>query len=251
MQYLRTKIFVGFCLVLTVLYALPIPVLALTGRPRKALRYVARSFCGTVLWACSAILGLSFRVEGTPPCDRAGRGPVIFAAQHQSAWETVALFALLDDAVIILKQSLLKILFVGWYFRHLGMIDVDREAGRAALTKMLRDSTQAVERGHSILIFPEGTRRPFRERPALKSGIYLLYRHLGLPVVPVALNSGAFWPRRADVIRSGVITLSFLPALEQGMERVPFLAALHGTMNAESDRLAKCPEAVKAADAAG
>jgi 1-acyl-sn-glycerol-3-phosphate acyltransferase len=120
-------------------------------------------------------------------------GPVIIACKHQSSWETLAFTRLFDDIAIVLKRELLFIPVVGWAMARAGNIAVARGDGAAALRGLVRQGTAAVAEGRSIVIFPEGTRvAPGEQRP-YHVGTAALYRQLGVPVVPMALNSGLFW----------------------------------------------------------
>ena len=96
-----------------------------------------------------------------------------------------------------MKRELFWIPFHGWFSHKFGMIPVDRDKGPAALRRMLREAKKRVADGREIIIFPEGTRRAPGAPPDYKTGVVLLYDALGVPCVPVALNSGLFWPRRS------------------------------------------------------
>ena len=159
------------------------------------------------------------------------RGPLpppgcIVAAKHQSAWETLALAALLPDPVYVVKRELLSIPGVGWYFRRAGQIAVDRQGGASALRHMVQGARAALETGAQIVVFPEGTRVAPGERRPYHPGIAALYRETGAAVVPVALNSGRHWSRRGFWMRPGTIRLEFLEPIPPGMNRRAFMACL-------------------------
>lgn len=164
-------------------------------------------------------------------------GPALVAAKHQSAWETLSLLPMLPKGVVILKRELLMIPLYGWYARYFGMIPVDRSAGPSALKQLAVDAAAALRRGAQIVIFPEGTRRPVGAAPDYKPGAIFLYEKLGVPMVPVALNSGLFWPRGRFVKYPGTITVSFLPAIPPGVPRVEAKARLQDAIEAETARL--------------
>ncbi len=154
---------------------------------------VAKLWGRTNLWLLRHVCGLDVEwrgLEKIPP------GGIIVAAKHQSAWETFALLTLLGDPVFILKRELMWIPVFGWCLRKAGMIPVDRGAGRAALAAMTARARAALAAGRQIIIFPEGTRRPAGAAPKYKFGVAFLYADCGAPCVPIALNSGLFWPRR-------------------------------------------------------
>lgn len=164
-------------------------------------------------------------------------GPALIAAKHQAAWETLALVPMLPRGVVILKKELLSIPLYGWYARYYGMIPVDRGAGPAALKQLAIDAKAAVAKGFQIVIFPEGTRRPVGAPPDYKPGAVFLYDQLRVPMVPVALNSGVFWPYKQIVRYPGTITVSFLPAIPPGLPRAEIKARMQHAIERETERL--------------
>jgi 1-acyl-sn-glycerol-3-phosphate acyltransferase len=151
---------------------------------------------------------------------------VIYAAKHQSAWETVVLALLLHTPVFVLKRELLRLPLLGWYFSKAGCIAVDRSAGMRALRKLRDDAVAAAAGGRSILIFPQGTRVAPGVEHRYEIGVFALYEATGLPVVPVALNSGHVWGRNSWVKRPGRIDVEFLAPIEPGLSRRDFMERL-------------------------
>ena len=192
------------------------------------------------LWVRGALLllrvtvGLGHRVHGA---EHRGAGPAIYAAKHQSAWDTLVFPLLLDKPAYVLKQELIRVPLFGAYLKQCGMIPVDRQGGGSALKQMLRAARAAVVQGRSILIYPEGTRTPPGERRPYQPGVAALYGDLGIPVVPVVLNSGLFWGRRAFHKRPGTITIEFLPPIAPGLPRREFMQELQNRMEGASERL--------------
>lgn len=163
--------------------------------------------------------------------------PYILASKHQSAWETFALPTVVDRPAIVLRRNLYRIPVLGWYLRAAGMIAIDRAGRAAALRQMLVEAKAAVADARPILIFPEGTRiAPGAHRP-LHVGIAALYDALKIPVVPVAVNSGLYWPRGSLAKRPGRIVLEILPPLPAGLPRAALTKRLHAAINEASDRL--------------
>jgi len=189
--------------------------------PRRFLVAASRLWAQGVLAWLRLAVGLGHRVRGAVPSGR-----VIVACRHQSAWETLALPTIIDDPAVVLKRELLLIPVFGWYLAAIGMIAVDRSGGAGALRRMVRDARRAGGQGRPILVFPEGTRVAPGVRREYHPGIYALYRELSLPVVPVAVDSGHFWPRRSFAKHPGTITLEFLAPIPPGLARDDFMAEL-------------------------
>jgi 1-acyl-sn-glycerol-3-phosphate acyltransferase len=186
------------------------------------------------LWLLKVIIGTRLEVRGA---EKLPEGACLVAAKHQSAWETFGLIPLFRDPALLMKRELFWIPFHGWFSYKFGMIPVDRDKGPAALRRMLREAKQRVADGREIVIFPEGTRRAPGAPPDYKTGVVLLYEALGVPCVPVALNSGLFWPRRSVERRPGTIVVEFLDPIPPGLPRTEFLERLIGAVETASDRL--------------
>ena len=168
------------------------------------------------------IVGIRHEIRG----DVRKTQQVIYAAKHQSAWETLVLYWELDAPVIVLKRELLYLPILGWFFLRSGCIAIDRKAGMAAL-KMLRQQAEAsVVGGRSLLIFPQGTRVASGQSVPYQVGVFALYQATSLDVVPVALNSGRFWARNGFIKNPGVITVHFLPSIARGLPRGSFMTKL-------------------------
>jgi 1-acyl-sn-glycerol-3-phosphate acyltransferase len=178
-------------------------------------------------WCNRVLLGIRSRVEGNVPS-----GSLLFAGKHQSMYETVELLLILDLPAVILKQELASIPGWGWAAKRYGNIPVDREGGATALRRMMKAAKEAISAGRAILIFPEGTRVVPGERPPLQAGFAGLYRAIGLPVVPIALDSGLLWPRRSFVKRPGVVTFRFGEPIPPGLPRAEIEARVHASINA-------------------
>ncbi len=163
--------------------------------------------------------------------------PVIVASKHQSAWETVSLLHLFRRPAFVLKRELMWVPLFGWYAAHTGMIPVNRGKGLPVLRAMVAAARQVAADGRQIVIYPEGTRRAPGAQPAYKQGVAYLYRELGLPVVPIALNSGLYWPRRGFLRHPGTIVVEFLPAIEPGLEPQQFFQQLQDKIETATDRL--------------
>ena len=198
------------------------------------------------LWLLRAIAGTTIEVRGR---GNIPQNPCLVASKHQSAWETFALIPIFRDPALLMKRELFFIPFHGWFSRKFEMIPVERDKGPAALRRMLREARKRIDDGREIIIFPEGTRRPPGAPPDYKTGIVLLYNALGVPCLPVALNSGLFWPRRSVIRRPGTIVVEILPPIPPGLPREEFLRRLQEAIEGASSRLlveAGAPELARA-----
>ncbi|OYX86030.1 MAG: hypothetical protein B7X99_06345 [Rhizobiales bacterium 17-65-6] len=164
------------------------------------------------------------------------KGPLLVAAKHQSAWETLSLLLLFEDPTFILKRELTWIPIFGWYLWRAGMIPVNRGAGALALKEMTARAVEESRKGRQILIFPEGTRRSAGAPPEYKFGVAHLYGSLGVPCLPIALNAGIFWPRRKP-LRQGTIRAEILPLIPAKLPRGVFAARLEREIEAATNRL--------------
>jgi 1-acyl-sn-glycerol-3-phosphate acyltransferase len=177
-------------------------------------------------WCAGTLLGIRTRIEGIPP-----RGPVLVAAKHQSMYETMEIVLCLHEPAIVMKQQLSDIPLWGWVARRYGIIPVDRAGGATALRRMVRAAQGAIAEGRPLIIFPEGTRVAVGEQPPLQPGFAGLYRALGLPVVPLALDSGRLWSRGGFVKRSGIVTFRFGEPIPPGLGREAIETAVHAAIN--------------------
>lgn len=202
---------------------------------RGAVLHMVSWWASRVLTLLHLLAGIRVRVMGEELLPR--EGAAIIAAKHQSAFDTIVWLSLLPAAAYVLKRELLAIPVYGWWAAAAGMIPVDRSAGASALLSLLRAAERAAAEGRQIVIFPEGTRVSPGERRRYQPGVVALYERLGLPVIPVATDSGRFWGRRAFRKRAGTITLSVLPPIQPGLPRAEFLRRLEDAIETETQRL--------------
>lgn len=192
------------------------------------------------LWARSSLLllrvicGTRLEVRGREHIPTQG---ALIASKHQAAWETFALMPLMPDPAYILKRELFRLPLWGWYARKFGMIGIDRSSGTKALSEIAEKGQAAIDGGRQVIIFPEGTRTLPGAAPAYKNGTAHLYHRLDRPVVPVALNSGLYWPRKTIKRYPGTIVVEFLPPIPPGMGLKAFRNRLTEEIETASDRL--------------
>lgn len=193
--------------------------------------WVAKRWARSSLWLLRVVAGTRASITGQ---GNIPKGPAIIAAKHQAFWEVFALVPELHRPTFILKKELMSIPLFGWYSRRLGMIPVDREKRGAALNAILEGAETAIAAGRQIIIFPEGTRTMPGALPDYRPGVHFLYARLNVPLIPVALNSGVYWPRDDFKRRPGTVRAEFLPALPPGLDRHALLRGLKGAIETRS-----------------
>ena len=201
--------------------------------PYRATVWIAKSW-GRVNLVLLRVAGIDCELRGAakiPP------GPLIVASKHQSAWETFALLPLFDNPLFIVKRELMWIPVFGWLMRKGRMVPVDRGAGSQALIAMTERARIELTRGRQLIIFPEGTRRPAGAEPRYKYGVAHLYAAEGVPCLPVALNSGLFWPRRSLWLRPGTVIVEFLDPIAPGLDKDAFFERLRSVIEEATARL--------------
>ncbi len=177
-------------------------------------------------WLCENVLGIRTHVDGEfPP------GPHLIAVKHEAMYETLEMVRLSRLPIIVMKKELADIPLFGTLTRRYGVIPVERSAGSKALREMVAAGKQLIESGRPVIIYPEGTRVPVGEMPLLRPGFAGLYRALGLPVVPVAVDSGKLWGRGL-VHRPGVVTFKVGETLPPGLKRNQIEERVHRAINA-------------------
>jgi 1-acyl-sn-glycerol-3-phosphate acyltransferase len=177
-------------------------------------------------WLAKTLLGIRIRVEGAIP-----PGPQLIAVKHQSMFETLEMLRLTHLPIIVIKKELSDIPLFGLMTRRYGVIPVERFAGAKALRNLVEKGRQSIAIGRPVMIYPEGTRVRVGETPELRSGFAALYRALGLPVVPVAVDSGQLWGRGL-VHRPGTVTFRVGETIPPGLKRDEIEGRVHAAINA-------------------
>ncbi|WP_197673736.1 1-acyl-sn-glycerol-3-phosphate acyltransferase [Stappia sp. ES.058] len=229
---LRSFAFLGLVLTTLALFA---PFTVLLALPRNWCLAVVTRLLRFWLWALEALTGLSYEVRGR---ENLPSTPCLIASKHQSAFETVALQVILQDPAFVLKRELTLIPVAGWTMWRLGHIGINRAAGAAALMDLMRKARKRLNEGRCVVIFPEGTRSAPLAASKYKPGVVALYRSLKVPCVPVALNSGVFWPRRCLWRYPGRIVIEILPQIAPGLDAKTFEVRLQDAIESRSAELA-------------
>jgi 1-acyl-sn-glycerol-3-phosphate acyltransferase len=204
--------------------------------PRWGIITIAKNWGRTSIWLMSVICNTKVEYRGV---EKIPSGPLIVASKHQSAWETFALLQFFDEPLYILKRELLWLPFFGWYLSKADMIGVNRSAGARALLAMARRARDEVRRGRQLIIFPEGTRTAVGAPPHYKTGVSQIYVGCGVTCIPVALNSGLFWPRRTFMRYPGTVVIEFLDPIEPGLSRDAFTERMSSVIEEATNRLVK------------
>ena len=211
---------------------LALPALVMPGR--RALWRAVHSWIAVNQWLLRACCGISHEIRFA---SRVPPGPLLVAAKHQSTWEIFSLLSLFDDPVFILKREVMWLPFFNLYCLKGGMIPVERGARSLALGKMLTYARARIAARRQILIFPEGTRKAPGTEPDYKYGVVQLYAELGVPCLPIALNSGLYWPRRTLRFRQGTIRVEVLEPIPPGLSEQVFLERLQASIETATNRL--------------
>ncbi len=182
-----------------------------------------KRWAGGVLWLLDHVAGITYSLRGV---EHIPEGGALIAAKHQSAWDTMMFHCFVSRPIYVTKQEVTRIPFYGAVARGIGSISIDRAGGAKALKGLIRDCRAALEDGHQVIIFPEGTRAAPGTSLPYQPGVAAIYKQTGFPVVPVALTSGLFWGRRDFFKRPGCIVVEFLPPIQPGLDRKDFLTEL-------------------------
>lgn len=235
-QAVRTAVFYVLFIGQTAILAFIVGLIAIIWRRRTAASWaIAQYWRNSNVFLLRWVVGIKTVVEGgesIPP------GPCIIAAKHQSDWDIFAILPHTDDKpAYIAKRELIDIPFFGWAAQSIDTISIDRKLGAGAIPAMIEDAREKVSRGCRIVIYPEGTRKAPLAESDYRQGITRMYEALGVPVIPVALNSGMFWGRNSLVCWPGTARARFLPPIMPGLPADEFMQRLKGMIEPESTRL--------------
>ncbi len=213
-----------------VFYVGSIPIVIASGIAaligERAIIFMANKWARWHRWCAKWLIGVTTRVEGTLP-----QTPALVVFKHESMFETIETLVLFEKPAVVFKKELERIPVWGFAARRHGVIPIDREGGAAVVRQMIAAGKAAIAEGRPIILFPEGTRVAHGKAPPLGSGMAALYRMLGLPLVPVALDSGKVWPR-GFLKRPGVVTMRVGETIPAGLKRDEIEARVHAAINA-------------------
>ncbi|TXN68604.1 lysophospholipid acyltransferase family protein [Methylobacterium sp. WL6] len=200
----------------------------------RSVMRLARFWGRVTLWLLRVVAGTRVEFRGL---ENIPSGAMLVGAKHQSALETLALCTVFPEFAYVLKRELLFIPLIGWFLSRSGMVAIDRSKGARAMSLMNAAAADAIAQGRQLIVFPEGTRTAPGAAPAYKQGLSHLYAALSVPCLPVALNTGLYWPRRSFVRRPGTTVIEFLPPIPPGLARAAFLDLVEDRIETASKAL--------------
>ena len=222
MQFFRSLTFS----ILVTIWGAIIPIIflipAFISRDEKIADQGAKIWSIGVFWMLKKLCKIDHKIIGKK---NILKEPCVYACKHQSMWETVVMHLIIDRPVYAYKKELELIPFYGWFVKFMSGIKVDRKGGVRSLKNVINQAKTYVAKGQSVVIFPQGTRVPFGasiEKYPYQAGITALYNSCDVKVVPVALNSGLFWPKGQILKNRGTIVIEFLPAIECSLSKEEF-----------------------------
>jgi 1-acyl-sn-glycerol-3-phosphate acyltransferase len=196
--------------------------------------WTPRAWCYIGKLLLKYVVGIDYEIRGK---ENIKQQNVIYACRHQSAWETMIFYDIIDYPAFILKRELLLIPFFNLYLFFLKMIAINRSAGSRSLRDMLKQIAERLREQRAIVLFPEGTRKNFTDSIHLQSGISAIYKHKMAPIVPVVLNSGLFWSKNSFVKCPGKIIIEFLPAIADDLDKKDFKQQLANILYEKTQEL--------------
>jgi len=208
--------------------------------PRAAVLRVASWGGNSAIFLMRVVCNIKVEFRGV---EKIPKGPLIVASKHQSMWETIALLGFFEAPFFVVKRQLNFIPLFGLYLIKTGMVAINRSEGRRALLSVIRRAAEEVKRGRQFVIFPEGTRTAPGAPPQYKGGVGMIYSECGVPCLPVALNSGLFWPRRTFLRYPGTLVVEFLDPIPPGLKRDEFLARVESAIEEATNRLVAAGQA--------
>ena len=202
--------------------------------PNSFVRSLANLWISGILNILKLTCGITYEIRGR---ENIPNHSVIVASKHQSTFETFLLFRLIKNSIFIHKKELFFIPIFGFYLKKSNMIAINRAEGTKAMRKMLNEIKQSIVNGYSIIIFPEGTRKKPGESPDYKTGIAGIYKESEVEVLPVALNSGYYWPKHTFIKTSGKIIIKFLKPIPSQLDKSEFLKKIESVIEGETNEI--------------
>ncbi len=240
-RFFHTKpLYLVRSLLFTIVFAISTIIISIIFSPfliikNRILYWVGIIWCKISLFLLRFICGIKYQVTGHKNLPDS---PYIVASKHQSAFETILFWDIFYIPTFVLKKELTKLPFFGIYLVRMGMVYIDRASGTKALKQIISDANQHICDGRKVIIYPEGTRTdPGKITEKYNSGVVALYKNCNVPVVPVALNTGSFWPSKGWIKYPGLIQVNILPPINPGLDKEEFLKRLNNDIETRSFEL--------------
>ena len=237
MLFIRSVTFVALFYLWSLIVC--IVILPLLLAPRRWMIVPVRLWAGTTIALLRVICGVRLEFRGLQYLTS---GPALIAAKHQCMFDTIAPVIALGDSCYVMRDSLLKIPFYGWYSMKQEMIPIDRDGHASALRRMLATAKARIAEGRQIVIFPEGHPDTClgddRRIQAPRRRVALYPGRPACGCVPrLATNSGEHWPAHGFIRRPGLIVYEFLEPIPAGLDRAAFMASLERRLEGASKAL--------------
>jgi 1-acyl-sn-glycerol-3-phosphate acyltransferase len=202
---LRSALYLLFLVVTVIPFGTAVMVIALFTRGNLVYRTCV-AWLDLSIWGAKVICGVHARVHGR---EHLPDEPVVLLSKHQSTGETLAYPGLMPRPLAyVFKRELLYIPFFGWSMARMDMIHIDRSKRAQAWHLVSEQGRRLMDKGHWVIMFPEGTRAPRGGKGNYKNGGTRLAVDTGRPVLPIAVTSARCWPRKSFILRPGVIDIS-------------------------------------------
>jgi len=233
-QAIRSLIFYAAFFAFTTVVAIPFGIYSIFA-PKMSGFSIVKLWYVVILFLLRWIVGIKSEITGQ---ENLPEGACVLASKHMSDWDIFALLQATNRRpTFIAKRELLNIPFFGWCMQNFHTVSIDRKNGQAALPQLVEQGTKAIERDCRIVIYPEGTRRKPLDDPKYKWGLAKLYVNLDVPVVPVALTSGLYWPRNALILWPGTARAKYLEPIPPGLEINEFQRILTERIETETTKM--------------
>jgi len=180
------------------------------------------------LYMLNKICGIKINIKGL---ETNSTKKVMFAVRHESALETILFLAYFPNIKYVLKKELLYIPFYGLFAWRCGHIIIDRRGGASSIFLMLKKIQNNLKSFESVVIFPHGTRVKSGTKVNIKSGIYALYKHLNITIIPVYMSTGEVWEKRGFIKKPGLVEVKFYEKINSGYEKKDFIKLLNSKLN--------------------
>ena len=202
--------------------------------PSYLLKYPIKLWIKVIFIFLNKICNIKHKIEGL---ENIPDESTLIVSKHQSAFETLALFYYLNDCFFVHKKELFFIPIFGQYLFKTNMVAIDRDGGTKSMRKLLDRVQAKLSSGSSIIIFPEGTRKLPGSKPDYKTGFIGIYNHSKRKILPVAVNSGLCWPKQSWILKKGMITIKFLPLINEGLDKKKLLNEVQNKIEMASNML--------------